>query len=275
MKRLLALAAVLLPVYLFAQGFGSFSHDQPYLSAGASSGVVALPMLPDIRFRWVASDVSVDGPVTNWFDRIASVPLSQTVIAHRPTKSLGGVYFANASATDIRAVTNTSAMTFNSISQAILIVTSNALPVFTGANNYGNFWVENSNGYGFRLKDNNAGSITWEFDNNGGAAAEATLVNFGASMPQGVQAFLYMGYTQTNWAAFTNNSLSISNTTPALGGTAPILGVLGRGALWSNSSSFRGYVMEVVVWTNAMNFTPQIISQAFDYVTNTYGHFNP
>ena len=40
MKRLLALAAICLPIFLFAQGFGSFSHDQPFFAKdAAASGI--------------------------------------------------------------------------------------------------------------------------------------------------------------------------------------------------------------------------------------------
>ncbi len=43
MKRLLALAALLIPICLFSQGFGSFSHDQPFFATSLSSGGNTFP----------------------------------------------------------------------------------------------------------------------------------------------------------------------------------------------------------------------------------------
>ena len=49
--------------------------------------------LPTIRYYWVASDLIVDAPVTNWIDRIAGFGLGQATVANQPTNTASGVYF--------------------------------------------------------------------------------------------------------------------------------------------------------------------------------------
>jgi hypothetical protein len=70
MKQLLALSAICLPVYLFAQGFGSFSHDQPYLAKDrtASGSFDWQTPFMDYRVNVGVAAVSLTNgaPVTAW-----------------------------------------------------------------------------------------------------------------------------------------------------------------------------------------------------------------
>ena len=87
MKRLLALTAVLIPLYLFAQGFGSFSHDQPFFAkdaSGSAFGPCSLPLAVDpsgsntLYSMWIQDDIAYTNKVNDtnaWVDRLNCVPL--------------------------------------------------------------------------------------------------------------------------------------------------------------------------------------------------------
>lgn len=70
MKRLLALVALCLPIYILAQGFGSFTHDQPYFSANTSSQSNDPPDFPNAFVDYDVGDTNTNGDlIATLFDR--------------------------------------------------------------------------------------------------------------------------------------------------------------------------------------------------------------
>ena len=68
MKRLLVLPLILLPLWLFAQGFGSFSHDQPFFAKDVVAGGVD-PYAVDLYEYWSFNDATVSGTNYGEFGR--------------------------------------------------------------------------------------------------------------------------------------------------------------------------------------------------------------
>lgn len=131
MKRLFAFLFLLLPIYLFAQGFGSFSHDQPFFAN--STGIASIPGIPPVlAFHWKASDISSNDPVATWTDRVSGFNLVQTNSLFQPTNdSTYGVCFDGTKslefATTLKIPTNSSVFVsgyFSSVPHNQIIVYS-------------------------------------------------------------------------------------------------------------------------------------------------------
>lgn len=255
---------------LNAQGFGSFTFDQPYLAKDATAATPTLPTAPGLNHDWKASSVD-DGSVTDWIDSIQGFHWWPPA-GREPVKQYGGVYFNNPADQSAHTALNTTNLSFttdSNVEQVWLIVTSNAVPNETGANNLGNFLGHGNQATGFQLLSS-GGAVTWQITSSD--MSVDTVANFGASMPQGIQAVLLM-QSPFN-AVWTNGVLSITNITIGTIGTGDMKWV-GRPSIWNNSSSFTGYIMEVVTWTNITAFNDSLIQQAFNYVTATYGDYGP
>jgi hypothetical protein len=275
MKKLLASLALCLPFYLIAQGFGIFGKDQPYFADDlAVSTPIVFPHTNQVKYIWVSSDTT-NGSIFTWPDRIVPLRLGQSSATDTPTNVLGASYFPNANDSDFKYVTNTSISIAISETPAFMIVTSNAQPKFRASNNYGHFWDHHTSGQGFRLYSNSVSSVvTWGLATNSNTEVpEITLADYPVNIPQGVQAMFFI---QTNgyWACYTNRVLS-KTLSGTFSGFNYVTTMLGRGRSWPNTSSFGGYVLHLIVWTNSITFTAQDITDVFDFTTNLYGHFGP
>lgn len=249
--------------------FGQFGVEQPFFLTSVASGTTSLPTNGALTYDWLASHCPT-GVVNSWTDVISSLVMTQATEARRPTNINGGIYFPNSSATDVKCLDVSMPLAAVNSSAAFLIVTSNTTPTAVASpNNYGVFFVRNI-GHGIRLRDS-GGSVTWVYDTANTEAGSAVVANYGASMPQGVQAVLIFNPPVNS--AYTNNVLSITNL--SLNALSANTYQLGRGQDWSGASSFSGYVLEMAIWTNSTVMSSANINSIFDYVTTTYGHFNP
>ena len=275
MKRLLASIALCFPICLIAQGFGVFGTDQPFFAkdlAASASAPIVFPHTNQLKYFFVSSDLT-NGLVATWPDRITGKTLGQSVTTSYLTNMNGGVYSPNATINDVKSATNTS-LDLNYVeTPAVLIVTSNAQPIYQAANNYGHFWEHQTTANGFRLFSNSVSSVSWGISiADHEVPSSVILANYAVNIPQGVQAMLFI-QTNNYWACYTNRVLSASASGAWTFNYRPYM--LGRGAGWANSTTFRGYVMRIIVWTNSITFTAQDITDVFDGVTNIYGHFGP
>lgn len=87
------LLIVFLPLSCFAQGFGSFVYDQPYLAQEFGAGTWDLSLLPGMEHWWHAGDLT-NGAVTYWDDRISGSRATNNGTVALPTKDTNGVHFA-------------------------------------------------------------------------------------------------------------------------------------------------------------------------------------
>ncbi len=117
MKRLLALAALLTPICLFSQGFGSFSHDQPFFALTSSSSSPFTPYQINPIHWWVHTDANTNNAKTNaWIDRIQGQFALQTTAGSQPFNTSTGFNFT---ATPYFSTTNNSGQP--SVSMFILL----------------------------------------------------------------------------------------------------------------------------------------------------------
>lgn len=93
MKRLLTFLALCLPIYLFSQGFGSFSHDQPYLArslaAAANPCEFQPPSLTNQMMFWFDAGTNVVS--TNG----SSPPANGNMISHWTDRSTNNIVLTN------------------------------------------------------------------------------------------------------------------------------------------------------------------------------------
>lgn len=108
---------------LHGQGFGSFSHDQPFLAADAATSTASTPPRTNLQAWWHWEDVNTYA--TNWVDRITGYSLTQAVVAVAGTNDGVGIYF-----TGTAHATNEYVDIFSSKGVATFIVASfsNSLP---------------------------------------------------------------------------------------------------------------------------------------------------
>ncbi len=252
MKRLLALASLLIPITLFSQGFGSFSHDQPFLAANISSGVSdptnALPF--GIGYWWVASDLS-SSPVSTWTDRVSGFILKQTSGANQPTWTTNGVRFTAASSQFM--VTNGTPGIFwkflntaGNLGDTMLIILDRA-----------------STGEQYVFSQNGGGQILGWFS---GAAGlwNISATSFGTTTTGKWYDFLYAGTNAAAFNIYTNGVLGVNS---AMNARSPSdFGRLNT----PTGFYYDGTIKEIIVWTNVIGFTSVQASNIHWYSTNVY-----
>ncbi len=263
MKRLLALAALLLPIYLFAQGFGSFSHDQPFLAASATSGgsepgTNILFQYTNMYRWWVASDIPYQGAVTSqWLDRIVSSPMAQGNPVFRPTNTSGGVDFQSGT-----YFTNPVIAVGGAASRPmflfIVTMNTNASWLWGGAPGPGT---------GFFLNPGASGGTMLYLD--GAAGTKSAALGFPTNVTTDFLMFEQDFYT--------NGVMNKTNLANNLGGGAP-LDTFGWGPI-NTGYPMRGLIREIIVWTNtalARPISSTVLSNLHFYATNRYpGTINP
>ncbi len=267
MKRLLALAALLIPIYLFGQGFGSFGHDQPFFARNITSSAngpcyssygSAIPC-PSLRF--VSSDLPINTAVSSWVDRVQGVAFTMVDTAQQPTNSASGVGFGGG-----QALTNQAGVLFSTNPvPSILLISNTVFIVMQPVTKTGDQYIlgndrTTTEGYGYQL--NNATGLG-RFNKFPGTLY--SLFNYTAS-----NRFDLIHISPTNYAGswmtgYTNNIASIdANQTAFLFrmhviGGVPLLGAAG----------YKGYIQEIAVWTNqVLSLTER--SNLHHYATNTY-----
>lgn len=71
---------------LHGQGFGSFSHDQPYFAKDVVTSTGVTPA-DKARWWWVASDLTADARVSIWTDRISGATLTNADSSTQPLQT--------------------------------------------------------------------------------------------------------------------------------------------------------------------------------------------
>ncbi len=241
MKQLLAISTLLIPICLFAQGFGSFSHDQPFLGGGSASSGDVMPRR-NLAFWWVASDLS-SSPVSIWTDRIQGRNLTQATGANQPTLTNGaGINFTGAQWMEL---TNTINLTKG---DALLVVArpmastgTFAEIVFASGAGFGYFWLNSSD---------------LDFNDSGGVIV--TPVSFNKNYE-----LLYAG---------TNGIITLY--TNGVVGPAFALTQTATFSLISKHTSqpyyFNGRIEEIAIWTNVAFLTSQEVAEVHQGVTNRW-----
>lgn len=247
MKRYLLLQLLLLPLWLFAQGFGSFSSDQPFFAKDVAAS--SAPSLPSgIAFRWVASDLT-NTPVALWTDRIQGRNLVQATGANQPTWSTNSLVFDN-SGSQFMTLTNPVSLNMGATG-------TNALLVVYSANQINiTKWV---------IDSDDAGHDAFLWQNFGGSMF-AGAVNLGPQAAAGKNREYLYGGSQNPFANnhYTNGLFVVASSTYNAFWT-----YLGRKE--NGTFPWWGTVKEIVVWTNVTSsFSTNEVAQIHNYVTNTY-----
>ena len=257
MKRLLLFSAFCIPIYLFAQGFGSFTHDQPFFSKDRISAQSDTnnPLTFGIAYHWVASDLS-NSPVDTWTDRIQGIPWVQTTAGNRPTWTTNGVRFTSASSqyftTNGGTGMNWKLGTGGSAhGDALLIIIDRA--------SLGEKYIlGKSINTPFLGVSSDAGGTKWY---NSGA-------NWGSTTTCQWYDYLFAGTNAGTglYVHYTNGVVGLSGN-PLSFGQPTWFGRLDFGGYWD------GTVKELIIWTNVgffNGFTSAQVSNVHFYATNTY-----
>ncbi len=156
MKRTLALLATVFPLYLFGQGFGSFSGDQPFL-ASSSSLISTQAYATNLTFRWVASDLPTNVVMTNWTDRINGFVQKTNVID--VTNATDKAFFTRTTGVFYGGLTNVSGAAWpGTTNYAVSFMMMPFIPENDLDNNSYNFFQSGSSDYAFNLVSNFPGS---------------------------------------------------------------------------------------------------------------------
>lgn len=263
MTRLLLI--LLLPLSCVAQGFGSFSSDQPYLAQEFVSPPSPTD-IPGLFYRWVAADLLTSNgqtnlAVTNWIDRIQSSPLTNGDAATRPiNNNTNGVMFNGTSyLTNIVTITNTQG---GPLSWFVVLNRTNGMP-------YEAYIFGTHNSYGFSLRNNeNLFDGAWpdQLVYNDGTG----LYHYAGLLPtNSIMDICFSGNTasDTNYAHCWTNGLWSGKVTvhPFSDG----INLIGAQTLADSNWRFKGYLYEICIYTNYLT-TNQIVG-LHTYRTNTYG----
>lgn len=251
MKRLLALIALCLPIYLFAQGFGSFSHDQPYLAKDISSASSAPdPQIYGAKYWWRFHDMPTNSFVTNWSDTISgSIWTNGSVGATRPTNSSLGVYFTRASSQNLTNFGNPEIATN---STHFLIINRTATTSFQ-------YMLSYDTGGGFNIAWYTLGSLFLEFD-------AIPYVNGQIANNSWTDIALVIKKPDQTMTYYTNGVPALTNTLISL--TTPRWWKLMGGH--SSGGYYGGYIREVADWTNSLSASNVMVMH--QYATNKYGY---
>ncbi len=248
MKRPLALSAFLLPICLFAQGFGSFSHDQPFLASSSTGGSTPPDFLTGLALQWVSSDVATNTKLAKWPDRIQTNNATQATVGFQCTNRAGfGVRFDEAN-NNWFDITNFTANFTNGV--YVFLCTMDTI----GANDRAIFGVI----------PNTSALIGQHTDGNlmYGAAAGTTAAKFRNNTLSEVILASIQG--DTNLTAFTNGVMAQTNLNYDANFT---VGYMGRrnGFNWMN-----GYIREIRYYTNKITLSN--VQSIHASLTNTYGY---
>jgi len=271
MKRLLTLTAICLPLYLFAQGFGSFSHDQPFFANDSAAGGQTPEQiaLSAAVHRWVYSDLTNNAPVTNWIDRIAGSVWTNGAIANRATNSSSGVFFDSS-----HYLTNNWQSFPSNVAFGFIV---NIVDPDDGGTVHPALLFDNgpSEGttYGYRFLF-------------GGEQLQVWLANAGYDLTVGPYPIVGTKHTMlfdqahiagNNDVYFWTNNV-MSKTLTGGGSWATTAGIY---PYWLGQNRFRNsgpkmFINELWIWTNVVGsqLTTSVRSNWHYYATNTYG-FTP
>ncbi len=250
MKRLLAITALLIPIYLFAQGFGSFSHDQPFLAGSQSSSVPSL--LPNL-FEYWKMDYSPNGVVL-----LGSVGTTNLVISglNIATNQVGII------SNSVHIAGSSSGILYNQ--HPVMDSKSNSFSVTMWFYNGGP--VDESNGQTLVGRwDPGASNFKWTlfystpspdglafyWQNGAGTLANTTLFPRGVMTNQWV--FLSVGWdlpSQKMWWS-TNGASKIENTMLYGFSSSPLAFEIGN--VNSGNQGLVAYIDEIGYWTNTLS----------------------
>lgn len=253
MVKVISLLFCFLSLLVNGQGFGSFSHDQPFLAKDAASEETGLPTTK-MAFRWVASDLS-SSPVATWTDQIQAVQATQSG-ALRPGWATNGVYFDG--------------------SDDALVIATNAVVLSLNDDVGGQvdaiLFVGNSTAEGgAHMVLGTDGTTDQHFLQAPGPrfyAGNGSYVTLAYPLGTPIDLLFW------THAAYTNGVLSVTNVNINVASTHSLIRM---GKSGGDLYPFSGTINELVVWTNIgdAGFSASQIAQIHRYVTNTYSFVSP
>lgn len=244
------LLILLLPLSCFAQGFGSFTHDQPYLAQDSLGPVAPTPPLGIFRW-WVFTDVPANVVVSNqWLDKIVSAHMWQMDNAVSPTNSSYGPYFNGTT-----YLTNYPGFTVGNVSgdetgSAFIVLNAD------GTSGLQAVLTDQANIYGVNV---NGTALQYTGTISGGPNTICT-------MPTATNFDVSIVFTKTNTTWYTNGALCRVNATA----NVDTWGQYNMGK--QGSYGFHGYVAEFIVWSNRV-FSASDATTVHAYRTNRDGGY--
>jgi len=277
------LLALLAGLSAGAQGFGSFTHDQPFLardSAGAASTLEDL-LTQQAYLRWTWLDLASNATVSAWTNRIGpSVSFINADATKRPETTASGLkidinnFLTNAV---FEMKTN---MAFGFIFKVIDPLDSGAgdSPIWAGSGKANEDESITTNSWGFRFGGGSS-SLEWEVPANtvwtGPRFGQLTNILVAVIHSFGVDL-----QSNTNYVAlWTNSVLSKGVGGPAsllVGGCNDKRAPISLGHSYYRNSGPEMYLLDIWVWTNqptgseGLVLSAQTRSNFFAFMTNSY-----
>lgn len=252
MKTLLAILC-LLPTLCFAQGFGNFRTDQPFLGQDATSAASAL--LPVAEFNWTYTNQPA-GDFTYWPDNIHSNTFTPYYSTTVPVFDATGLYWQTPTTTR-RMITNQwwPDCTNRAIAFIIRWDDNGAAANIAARSRYADSY--------FNLYKSVTTNLTY-------ASSDILIpkLTFGQWYDL-VMVCSNGGGSQFYWNFWTNGQVANSRT--AVGNSNYIVVRLGAAGNEVTSGSFQGYIKELSTWTNVIDWS-LMASNFHYYATNTYGY---
>lgn len=247
MKQFLVLAAFLIPVYMFSQGFGSFSHDQPFLAKDTTASSEINPQALAANYWWRYHDMPTNISVTNWSDTIRG-SVWTNASASIPTNSSIGVRFDKANS---QQLTN-SGIDFTDLSMTWLILQRTS-----------------DGSFQYILSKDNGGALNLAFFADNRIFLEQVSVSkFDGTIAVNTWFDLAFVSDSVNGVSYfyTNGVPAVTNS-PNISVTSfwRFLGGIAAGGFWN------GNLREMAVWTNTI-VTSSNIFELHKYATNKYAY---
>lgn len=273
MRSLILSLTLLLPLLVGAQGFGSFSHDQPFLAKDAAGGGGggdfdgSIESIPGIQHYWIYTNgVTTDAPehtpprITNWASSVSSAVWDKVgaTFTKWPTNiTATGVYFDGWSAGQYLGGGFSDIVTNQSISVFCVLQPKRfayaTVPIIYGSSS-SSLWMQNGN-----------------------SNLIAYARNFGGSGPSTVQVG-YIGSILRDFVVIMSNSPSGGGVIGYIDGVLKTnspnesltnLHLVNDGLSFGASGYYDGTITTIAIFTNGIS--PVNVSNLHWWRTNIYG----
>jgi len=263
MRSLILSLTLLLPLLVGAQGFGSFSHDQPFLAADVvSGGQNPPPFYSALAFWYHAGDLTDSSP-TEWPDHVFSGQRWITSVAGAPSLGTNGSGHVYVTFSGTQTMTNEVAFPMpDSTCVFCVIVAFDGGPANqsylmgqTGIVN--NYWYWTT-----------APVPTWRLN-------ATTTYTYGSAVSNDGRLIDYFDVWTDHLAIrtwYTNNIQSFASAGNVFNPESTTY-MIGSRAQPTSSFVFVGQVYDIMMWTNVAS-SSAVRDAAHDWATNTYG-FSP
>lgn len=196
-----------------------------------------------LLYRWRASDLTMNGAVSNWVDSVSGRHVTQATGANQPTNSSQGVHFWGS---QMLGVTNVSIQNSNALFMVVNLATPLSWRPILGV-------TSSETGIGFE----NANNEFWLISSKKLSTAIGANTNIDVVLDG-----WNFGNAYTNGAFSSTNSSAFNMAIGAFGGDQ------GGGV----GDRITGFILEICIY-RASTLTSVNVSNLHYYSTNTYGGF--